>query len=156
MKRTRANIVKDIHRLYTYGNSFGALQFGKFSPYAGDLIALQLGLKQCRSYGIAGIQVMGILLGAADVERKIGFISYELFAPIYGKQQSANVIRKLLKRGLLERVPFPETFSHIKRRVKCYKVSEKGHKCLRLFRDTYNLYQREVKRAKVSNAEGLK
>lgn len=154
--RKRATVVKTIHKVFTYGDTFGALSFGKFSPYAGDLLAIQLACSACRVHGIEGLQLMGCLLGALDVERKIGFFTYDLYAGIYTKANSCKIMRKLYGEGLIERVPFPETFSHIKRRVKCYRVSEKGHKCLRLFRDTYNLYQREVKRAKVNNAEGLK
>lgn len=153
--RKRAVIVKNIHRVYTKGDSFGALRFGEFSPCSGDLVAIQLACHACSAFGVSGLQQISNLMGAADIERKIGFVSYDAFSPIYGKQVSANNIKALCNKGLIERVPFPETFSHIKRRVKCYKVSDKGHKCLRLFRDTYNLYQREVKRAKVSNAEKI-
>lgn len=154
--RKRASVVSNIHKVFTYGDTFGALRFGKFSPYAGDLLAIQLACHACGVHGISGIQQVGCLLGALDVEQKIGFFTYDLYATIYTKANSCKMMRKLYDERLIERVPFPETFSHIKRRVKCYKISDKGHKCLRLFRDTYNLYQREVKRAKVDNMEGLK
>ena len=128
MKRKRAAIVRDIHRVFTHRDSFGALSFGGVLPRSGDLIAIQLSIRACDYYGAGSLVFIGFLFAALDVERKIGFSTYELFLPIYGKCYSAKIINELHTRGLLERVPFPETFSHIKRRVKCYNVSEKGHK----------------------------
>lgn len=156
MARSRRSIVKNIHRVYTYKDFLGALSFGGKIPRSGDFICLQLAIRECNKMQAGGLLYIGVLFAALEVENKTGFITYHILEQVYGKSMSSQVIAHLYKAGLLERVPFPETFSHIKRRVKCYQVSDKGHKCLRLFRDTYNLYQREVKRAKVSNAEGLK
>lgn len=153
--RSRANIVRDIHKIYTHGDSLGALRFGGNLPSTGDMVIIHLAMRECRKYNVGGLQLFSILLGAADLEKLVGFISYDAFSSIYGKQDSSNSIKLLFRKGLLERVPFPDTFSHIKRRVKCYKVSDKGHHCIRAFKDTFALYQREVRRAKVSSMEGL-
>lgn len=156
MARSRRTIVKNIHRVYTYGDFLGALSFGGKIPRSGDFICIQLAIRECNKMKAGGLLYIGVLFAALEVEKKTGFITYKILEQVYGKAMSSKVIAHLFNVGLLERVPFPETFSHIKRRVKCYKVSDKGHKCIRLFRDTYNLYQREVRRAKVNSAEGLK
>jgi len=153
--RKRAAIVRDIHKVYTKGDSFGALSFGGKMPRSGDLLALQLAVKACGAYNVEGLTLLAALAAAKDIETKVGFVTYEVLKPIYGKSFSAQLVKKLFLRGLFVKIPFPETFSHIKRRVNCYQVSDKGHDCLRLFRDTFNSYQREVKRAKIKGAENF-
>ncbi len=154
-KRKRSSIIRDIHKCYSNGDSFGALRFSKHSPYAGDMVLMMLAVRECESLGAGGLTFLSALMAANDIEMKIGFFGYDVFLPIYGKSFSAQLIMKLYKRGLIEAAPFPDTFSHILRRKRVYRLSDKGRKCLRLFRDTFNQYQREVKRAKIKAIEGI-
>ena len=134
--------------------SFGALSFGGLLPRSGDILLLKLTMAELERKGyFSGFLYLSILLAAAEVEKKTGFINYRLLVPFYEKCVSARYIGEMRDNGYLTEIPFPDTFSHILRRSKCYKLSEKGHSCLRLFRDTYNSYQREVKRAKIKGAE---
>ena len=150
----RATIVKNIHQVYTYKDFLPALSFGEVLPRSGDFVIIQLALRAIhKQYGLRGLNRLAILFAASELERKTGFITYRVLCPVYPYQEGANHIARLVELGLLERTEFPNTFSHIVRKVKVYKLSEKGHSCLRLFRDTYNSYQREVKRAKIKGAE---
>ena len=149
MVRSRKSIVRSIHTVYTFGDVLGALRFGGKLPCSGDLVCLQLAIKECDKWGAGGLLYIAVLMAAADVERKTGFITYTILAKVYGKSYSSQILHKLKERELIEAATFPDTFSHILRRKKVYKISDKGRKCLRLFSDVFNMYQREVKRAKI-------
>jgi len=152
----RATVVKNIHKIYSYENLLPALSFTGVLPRSGDLLAIQMSLATLERSGyICGLLYIVILFAASEVERKTGFITYNILQPMYSKSMSAKYMGWLRDKGYLEETTFPDTFSHIVRRKRVYRISEKGRKCLRLFRDTYNEYQREVKRAKVSSMEGL-
>lgn len=146
----RATVVKNIHKVYTHGDFFAALRFSGNLPYSGDLMCLQLALTECnRAYKVRGLAFMAVLVAASEVERKTGFITYKVLSPMFKTSESCRYVAALLRLGLLEPAPFPDTFSHILRKKRVFRISDKGRKCLRLFSDVFNMYQREVKRAKV-------
>ena len=147
--RKRHLVVRDIHRVMNDGGLFSRLSFGGKMPCSGDLLAIQLAVHECDKFKAGGLVYMAALFAAAEIERKTGFINYAVFLPVFGGSYSSQILKKLCSRGLLERVPFPDTFSHLMKKKTCYKLSEDGRKCLRLFSDTFNMYQREVKRAKI-------
>lgn len=151
MARSRKSIVRNIHSIYTFGDILGALRFGGKLPCSGDLVCLQLAISECEKLGAGGLLFIAVLCAASEVERKTGFITYKILESVYGKSYSSQVLMKLVKRGLLEPAPFPDTFSHILRHKRVFRISDKGRKCLRLFADVFNMYQREVKRAKTAN-----
>ena len=151
MARSRKSIVRNIHTVYTYGDVLGALRFGGKLPSSGDLVCLQLAISECEKQGAGGLLYIAVLCAASEVERKTGFVTYKILENMYGKSYSSQVLMKLVKRGLLEPAPFPDTFSHILRKKRVFRISDKGRKCLRLFSDVFNMYQREVKRAKTAN-----
>lgn len=146
----RSSVVKNIHKVFSHGDSFAALRFGGKLPLSGDMVCLHLACVEVgRAYGVYSLSFIAALQCAKDYEHKIGFITYKALIGMFERGESSRIIMKLVRAGLLEVTHTPDTYSHILRRVRCYKLTDKGRKCLRLFSDVFNLYQREVKRAKI-------
>ena len=155
-KKGRRQRVRAVKQIYNDGNFLPALGFSGEFWRAGDLVALLIANKHFGAeYGLNGLYVLSIIHAADEMERKLGFFSFNLLDDVFGYANSYLYCKRLDRRGFFCPRPFPLDITHITRQRKVYVLSDKGKEALKYFRAEYMKHQQLSKKARLKMMESL-
>ena len=157
-KRGRRSIVKDIHRVYSYGNPLAALPFGGNNWRGADIFILHMLFQHLQPMvGFEGLTYWAALLCVNDWDNAGIPVTSRALEGALSLPVSRLVIKRVKKLGMIEKHPYPATYSHIpERAVYCYKLTDKGHEAVRLFNTELKRAYAIGKQYKLSYLEQLK
>ena len=157
-KRGRKSIVKDIHRVYAYGNPLAALPFGGGNWRGADLFIVHMLCQHLRPMvGFEGLTYWAALLCVNDWDNAGIPVTGRALEGALSLPVSRCVLVRLAKFGVIEVKRYPDTFSHMVKRAQCcYKLTEKGHEAVRLFNTELKRSYSIGKQYKLSYLEQLK
>ena len=144
--------VKDIRSLYINGTPFRAFRTSNRVPLGLDMFAVLFALNKLEITFLQFTLLHSVHeLNLASIPARPSAF-YELLM----KTQVANHFKDLLKKELIEYVPFDPMFTHtVKRYSKCFQLTDKGRKLISSYTYLVKDTQKQAKNARLKYIDGI-